>query len=66
MIKITIETEEEIIGLRDKNAFDLNDAISMFDTILKKLYWVSPQSQLKLTNNLPVEHIKERVEVEGM
>tara|TARA_E500000305_G_C3928410_1_gene191583 strand:+ start:39 stop:239 length:201 start_codon:yes stop_codon:yes gene_type:complete len=66
MIKIIIENEEEILGVKDKNAFTQDDAIQMFETILRKMFWVDESTDLKLIKRLPLTKIHNDAIEEGM
>lgn len=64
MIKITIEDETELVGVKDKHSWTLEDTVSVFETALNKFFnsevQVSVQPKQKSTTEVPV------LEAEGM
>ena len=64
MIKITIEDEQEIVGVKDKHSWTLEDTVSVFETALNKFFGtdveVSVKAKQKSTTEVPV------LEAEGM
>ena len=64
MIKITIEDETEVVGVKDKHSWTLEDTVSVFETALNKFFnsevQVSVQPKQKSTTEVPV------LEAEGM
>ena len=66
MIKITIETDEEIIGVKDKNAWTLEDAISLVELAFQKSSFSFDGKRLDIVDKLPITPIAVRAEEEGM
>jgi len=64
VIKITIEDEQEIVGVKDKHSWTLEDTVSVFETALNKFFGtdveVSVKAKQKSTTEVPV------LEAEGM
>tara|TARA_R100000479_G_scaffold42169_1_gene19050 strand:- start:89 stop:283 length:195 start_codon:yes stop_codon:yes gene_type:complete len=64
MIKITIEDETELVGVKDKHSWTLEDTVSVFETALNKFFnsevEVSVKPKQKSTTEVPV------LEAEGM
>jgi hypothetical protein len=64
MIKITIEDETELVGVKDKHSWTLEDTISVFETALNKFFnsevEVSVKAKQKSTIEVPMQ------EAEGM
>jgi hypothetical protein len=64
VIKITIEDETEIVGIKDKHSWTLEDTVSVFETALNKFFnsevQVSVQPKQKVTIEVPMQ------EAEGM
>ncbi len=64
MIKITIEDDDTITGIKDKHSWTLEDAVSVFETVINK-HWVtdvelSVKDKAKATVEVPMQ------EAEGM
>ena len=36
MIKITLETDEEVVGIKDNHAWTKEDALHIFESVVKK------------------------------
>ena len=36
MIKITLETDEEVVGIKDNHAWTKEDALHIFECVMKK------------------------------
>ena len=64
MIKVIIEDEEEIVGIKDRHSWTLEDTVSIFETALNKFFnsevKVSVQPKQKATIEVPMQ------EAEGM
>tara|TARA_B100000424_G_scaffold255740_1_gene235009 strand:- start:179 stop:373 length:195 start_codon:yes stop_codon:yes gene_type:complete len=64
MIKITIEDETEVTGVKRKHSWTLEDAVHDFETVLNKHFGteveVSVKAKQKATIEVPVQ------EAEGM
>tara|TARA_R100001230_G_C5539149_1_gene70456 strand:+ start:393 stop:587 length:195 start_codon:yes stop_codon:yes gene_type:complete len=64
MIRITIEDETEVVGVKDKHSWTLEDTVSVFETALNKFFnsevEVSVQPKQKATIEVPMQ------EAEGM
>ena len=64
MIKITIEDEESVVGIKDKHSWTLEDAVHDFETVLNKFFGadveVFVKTKQKSTTEVPV------LEAEGM
>ena len=64
MIKITIEDETEVTGIKRKHSWTLDDAVHDFETVLNKHFGadiqLSVKAKQKATIEVPV------VEAEGM
>ena len=64
MIKITIEDEQEIVGVKDKHSWTLEDTVNVFEDALNKFFGseveVSVKAKQKSTTEVPV------LEAEGM
>ena len=64
MIRITIEDETEVIGIKHKHSWTLEDTVSVFETALNKFFnsevEVSVKAKQKSTTEVPV------LEAEGM
>ena len=64
MIKITIEDETEVTGIKRKHSWTLDDAVHDFETVLNKHFdtniQLSVKAKQKATIEVPV------VEAEGM
>ena len=64
MIKITIEDETEVVGVKDKHSWTLEDTVSVFETALNKFFSseveLSVRAKQKATIEVPV------LEAEGM
>ncbi len=64
MIKITIEDETELVGIKDKHSWTLDDTVSVFETALNKFFdtnvELSVRAKQKATIEVPVQ------EAEGM
>tara|TARA_R100000005_G_scaffold95252_1_gene76034 strand:+ start:937 stop:1131 length:195 start_codon:yes stop_codon:yes gene_type:complete len=64
MIRITIEDDETIVGIKDKHCWTLEDTVSVFQIVLNKFFGsdveVSVQSKQKSTVEVPTQ------EAEGM
>jgi hypothetical protein len=64
MIKITIEDETELVGVKDKHSWTLEDTVNVFENALNKFFnsevevFVKPKQ--KSTTEVPV------LEAEGM
>ena len=67
MIRITIEDETEIVGIKDKHSWTLEDAVSVFETTLNKFFGTDVEVLVRAKqSNTVVEPIKERAVTEGM
>ena len=67
MIRITIEDETEIVGIKDKHCWTLEDAVSVFETTLNKFFGTDVEVLVRAKqSNTVVEPIKERAVTEGM
>ena len=66
MIKITIETDEEIIGVKDKNAWTIEDGISLVELAFQKSSFSFDGKILEIVDKLPITPIAVRAEEEGM
>ena len=64
MIKITIEDEQEIVGIKDKHSWTLDDTVNVFEDALNKFFGseveVSVKAKQKATIEVPMQ------EAEGM
>ena len=64
MIKITIEDETELVGVKDKHSWTLEDTVSVFETALNKFFnsevEVSVKAKQNQTAEVPI------LEAEGM
>ena len=64
MIKITIEDDQSIVGIKDKHCWTIEDAVSVFNVVLNKFFdaevEVSIKSKQTSTAEVPV------IEAEGM
>ena len=64
MIKITIEDDDSIVGIKDKHSWTLEDTVSVFETVLNKFFGsnveVSVKAKQDKTAEVPVQ------EAEGM
>ena len=64
MIKITIEDETEVTGIKRKHSWTLDDAVHDFETVLNKHFdtniQLSVKAKQKATTQVPV------LEAEGM
>ena len=64
MIRITIEDETEVVGVKDKHSWTLEDTVSVFETALNKFFGseveLSVRAKQKSTTEVPV------LEAEGM
>jgi hypothetical protein len=67
MIKITIETDEEVVGVKDKHSWTIEDVVSLFEDLLRKSNFKLPSNQqIEITQVIPIEPYKEQIEAEGM
>lgn len=67
MIKITIETDEEVVGVKDKHSWTIEDVVSLFEHLLRKSNFKLPSNeQIEITQVVPIEPYKEQIEAEGM
>lgn len=67
MIKITIEDETEVTGIKSKHSWTLEDAVHDFQTLLNKHFDTDVELFVRAKqNNTVVEPIKERAATEGM
>ena len=67
MIKIIIEDDETIVGIKDKHCWTLEDAVSVFETTLNKFFGTDVEVLVRAKqSNTVVEPIKERAVTEGM
>ena len=67
MIKITIETDEEIIGVKDKNAWTKEDAVSLVELALtKSSFSFSSKDALEIVQKLPASTTDELAVEDGM
>jgi hypothetical protein len=67
MIKITIEDDESIVGIKSKHSWTLEDAVHDFETVLNKFFGTDVEVFARAKqNNTVVEPIKERAVTEGM
>ena len=64
MIKIIIEDDDTIVGIKDKHSWTLEDTVSVFQIVLNKFFGsdveVSVQAKQKSTVEVPTQ------EAEGM
>tara|TARA_Y100000004_G_scaffold172664_1_gene209723 strand:+ start:393 stop:587 length:195 start_codon:yes stop_codon:yes gene_type:complete len=64
MIKIIIEDDDTIVGIKDKHSWTLEDTVSVFETTLNKFFnsdvEVSVKPKQKATIEVPMQ------EAEGM
>ena len=64
MIKITIEDDDTIVGIKDKHCWTLEDTVSVFESTLNKFFGsdveVSVRAKQKATIEVPMQ------EAEGM
>lgn len=66
MIKVTIETDDQIIGYKDKNAFDIMDCLHLIQLCVGTMFEIEDEHKVSLVKQHPIEPIKERADVEGM
>jgi hypothetical protein len=66
MIKITLEDETGIVGYKDKNAWTYEDAIQMFQEIIKQVYDLPDNFRLEIDHKIPLTTTDESVITEGM
>tara|TARA_R100001015_G_C4529393_1_gene96228 strand:+ start:82 stop:282 length:201 start_codon:yes stop_codon:yes gene_type:complete len=66
MIKITIETDDRIVGYKDKNAFDVMDCLQIIQQCVGDMFELSDKTELILTEKQTFEPTKDRVIAEGM
>lgn len=67
MIKITIEDDESIVGIKSKHSWTLEDTVHDFETVLNKFFGTDVEVLARAKqNNTVVEPIKERAVTEGM
>ena len=66
MIKITIETDDRIVGYKDKNAFDVMDCLQIIQQCVGDMFELSDKTELILTEKQTIEPTKDRVIAEGM
>ena len=66
MIKITLEDDTGIVGYKDKNAWTSEDAIQMFESIVKQVYGLPDNFILESTTKLPQISSDEIALEEGM
>ena len=66
-MKVVIETEEEIIGVKDKNAWTLEDVINLVEIALRKSsFSFSVKDTLQIVQKLPAATTDELAVEEGM
>jgi hypothetical protein len=66
MIKITIETDDKIVGYKDKNAFDIMDCLHLIQLCVGAMFDIEDEHKVSLVKQHPTEPFKERADVEGM
>ena len=66
MIKITLEDETGIVGYKDKNAWTYEDAIHIFQEIVKQVYDLPDNFKLEIDHEIPLTTTDESVITEGM
>ncbi len=66
MIKLTYEDDTGIFGFKDKNAWTQEDAIQMFQDMLKQIFDLPDNFKLEGTVSLPKVKIDEHAIDEGM
>jgi hypothetical protein len=64
MIKITIEDEEQIIGIKDKHSWTKEDAVNDFQIVLNKFFDTNVEIFIKNKQNKTAEVFVQ--EAEGM
>ena len=66
MIKLTYEDDTGIFGFKDKNAWTQEDAIHMFQEMIKQIYNLPDNFKLTGTAELPKVEVDEHAIDEGM
>tara|TARA_R100001086_G_C11825645_1_gene255256 strand:- start:4 stop:204 length:201 start_codon:yes stop_codon:yes gene_type:complete len=66
MIKITLEDDTGLVGYKDKNAWTYEDAIAIFQDIIKQVYNLPDNYKLEGRAKLPETKINEHALDEGM
>jgi hypothetical protein len=67
VMKVVIETEEEIIGVKDKNAWTIEDAINLVEIALRKSsFSFSVKDTLQIVQKLPATTTDELAVEDGM
>ena len=65
MIKIVIEDESTIIGIKDKDSWTIDDCVSLFDSLIIKMY-DKDEIKLEIVDKLPLTKINYNAMDEGM
>lgn len=66
MIKLTYEDDTGIFGFKDKNAWTQEDAVQMFQEMLKQIFGLPDNFKLEGTVELPKVKEDENATEEGM